>query len=416
MTDQDNAAAIQRPNKRRAILLRIAALLLAISLGIFAWWFLFGQWSTSTDDAYVGGNIVAVTPLVGGTVVAIHADTTQAASEGQLLVQLDDSDMRLRLDAAEAALAAAVREVRGLYATSRGNLPLLAQRRADLARTEAELAHSVAALLLAESEFQRRANLARQNFVSPENVQSALTARDAAKAQRDAAASAVKASHAAISQTEDQAGVSNARVDNTSLENHPNVRTAAVSVREAALALARTRVLAPVSGQVAKRAVQIGERVTPGAALMAIVPLDKLWLDANFKETELRNVRIGQAVTLTSDFYGGSVTFHGRVLGLSSGTGSAFALLPAQNATGNWVKIVQRLPVRIALDAGELLAHPLRIGLSMNATIDTHDRSGAVLSMLPNTVAIAQTSVYAQDIKAINARVAQIIADNLGQK
>jgi len=416
MTDQDSVATPAAPNKRRAILLRIAALLLIISLAVFAWWFFSGQWRTSTDDAYIGGNIVAVTPLTGGTVVAIHADITQAVTEGQLLVQLDDSDTRLQLDAAEAALAAAVREVRGLYATSRGNLPLLAQRRADLARTQAELARSDAALAQAESEFKRREALAKQNFVSPENVQIAQTARDAARAQRDAAASAVKASTAAIVQTEDQASVSNARVDNISLENHPNVRTAAVRVRETALALARTRVLAPVSGQVAKRAVQIGERVTPGASLMAIVPLDKVWLDANFKETELRDVRIGQAATLTSDFYGDSIIFHGRVLGLAPGTGSAFALLPAQNATGNWVKIVQRLPVRIALDAGELQAHPLRIGLSMNATIDTHDRSGAALTTLPNTAAIATTSVYAQDIKAADARVAQIIADNLGHK
>jgi len=416
MTDQDSITTPAAPNKRRAILLRIAALLLVISLAVFAWWFFLGQWRTGTDDAYVGGNIVAVTPLTGGTVVTIHADTTQAVSEGQLLVQLDDSDTRLQLDAAEAALAAAVREVRGLYATSQGNLPLLAQRRADLARAQAELARSDAALAQAESEFKRREALAKQNFVSPENVQIAQTARDAARAQRDAAASVVKASTAAIAQTEDQANVSNARVDNTSLENHPNVRTAAVRVREAALALARTRVLAPVSGQVARRAVQIGERVTPGASLMAIVPLDKVWLDANFKETELRDVRIGQAATLTSDFYGDPVIFHGRVLGLAPGTGSAFALLPAQNATGNWVKIVQRLPVRIALDAQELQAHPLRIGLSMNAAIDTHDRSGAALTTLPNTAAIATTSVYAQDIKAADARVAQIIADNLGRK
>jgi membrane fusion protein (multidrug efflux system) len=258
--------------------------------------------------------------------------------------------------------------------------------------------------------------LAEQNFVSPENVQIALTARDAARAQHDAAASLVKATSAAIAQTMDQAIVSRALVDNTSLENHPNVRSAAVKVREAALALARTRVLAPAGGEVAKRSVQIGERVTSGSALMAIVPLDGVWLDANFKETELADVRIGQSARLISDFYGRPVEFHGRVLGLAPGTGSAFALLPPQNATGNWVKIVQRLPVRIALDGGELRQHPLRIGLSMVATIDTHDRTGATLAMLPNTAPIAATGVYAQDIKSADARVAQIIADNLGRK
>ena len=416
MTGQDSATPPVTPDKRRAILLRIAALFLIILLVVLAWWFFLGQWRTSTDDAYVGGNIVAVTPLTGGTVVAIHADTTQAVTEGQLLVQLDDSDARLQLDAAEAALAAAVREVRGLYATSRGNLPLLAQRRADLARVQAELARSDATLAQAEAEFRRREALARQNFVSPEAVQLAQTARDAAQAQRDAASSAVKASAAAIAQTEDQASVSDARVDNTSLENHPEVRAAAARVREASLALARTRVLAPTGGQVAKRAVQVGERVAPGTSLMAIVPLDKVWLDANFKETELRDVRIGQPATLTSDFYGGSVAFHGRVLGLAPGTGSTFALLPAQNATGNWVKIVQRLPVRIALNARELQAHPLRVGLSMNVTIDTHDRSGTALATLPDSTPVAATSVYAHDLKAADARVAQIIADNLGRK
>ena len=416
MSDQDTTVIPENPDKRKGILLRIVVLVLVILMAVFAWWFFSGRWHSSTDDAYIGGNVVAVTPLTGCTVISIHADTTQAVTEGQLLVQLDDNDARLQLDAAEAALAAAVREVRGLYAISRSNLPLIAQRRADLARAQAELARSDADLAQAEAEFKRREMLVKQNFISAENLQIAQTTRDAARAQRDAAQSTAHASSAAIDQTVGQASVSSALVDNTSLENHPNVRSAAVRVREAALALARTRVIAPISGQVAKRPVQIGERVKPGDALMALVPLDKVWLDANFKETELRDVRIGQAATLTSDFYGGSVVFHGHVLGLAPGTGSAFALLPAQNATGNWVKIVQRLPVRIALDAKELQEHPLRIGLSVDVTIDTHDRSGAVLTMLPNTVAIASTSIYAQDIKAADARVAQIIADNLGRQ
>ena len=416
MTNPDSPATPAKPSKRNAILLGIAVLALVIVLAVFVWWFFSARWRSNTDDAYIGGNVVAVTPLTSGTVVSIFADTAQAVSEGQLLVKLDDSDARLQLDGAEAALAAAVREVRGLYAINRGNFPLIAQRRADLARAQAELASSNAALAQAEAEFKRRETLVQQNFISAENLQTAKTSRDAARAQHDAALSAVQAANAAISQSVDQASVSSARVDNTSLENHPNVRAAAVKVREAALALARTQVIAPVSGQVAKRAVQIGARVNPGDAMLAIVPLDKVWLDANFKETELRDVRIGQPVTVISDFYGGSVVFHGQVTGLAPGTGSVFALLPAQNATGNWVKIVQRLPVRIALDSKELQQHPLRIGLSVNATIDTHDRSGAALTVLPNTAAIAATSVYEQDLKAADARVAQIIADNLGRK
>ena len=375
MTNPDSPATPAKPSKRNVILLGIAMLALVVVLAVFAWWFFSARWRSNTDDAYVGGNVVALTPLTGGTVVAIFADTAQAVSEGQLLVKLDDSDARLQLDGAEATLAAAVREVRGLYATSRGNFPLIVQRRADLARAQAELASSNAALAQAEAEFKRRETLVQQNFISAENLQAAKTSRDAARAQHDAALSAVQASSAAITQSVDQASVSSARVDNTSLENHPNVRAAAVKVREAALALARTQVIAPVSGQVAKRAVQIGARVNPGDAMLAIVPLDKVWLDA-----------------------------------------SAFSLLPAQNATGNWVKIVQRLPVRIALDSKELQQHPLRIGLSVNATIDTHDRSGAALTVLPNTAAIAATSVYEQDLKAADARVAQIIADNLGRK
>ena len=416
MNDQDSTAPTAPPGKRRKILLLISSAVLLILLCILVWWFFVGQWRTTTDDAYIGGNIVAVMPQTGGTVIAIYGDTTQAVTEGQLLVQLDDSDARLQLDAAEAALASAVREVRGLYATNHGNLPLLAQRRADLARAQAELASSDATLEQAEAEYKRRLELSKQNFVSPENVQTALTAQDAARAQHEAAANAVIASIAAISQTKDQARVSNARVDNTSLENHPSVRAAAAHVREAALTLARTRVLASVSGQVAQRSVQIGGRVSTGAALMAIVPLTKVWLDANFKETELRDVRIGQPAQLTSDFYGNSFIFHGKVLGLAPGTGSSFSLLPAQNATGNWVKIVQRVPVRIALDANELHAHPLRIGLSMDVIIDTHDRSGAALTTLPEARLIAATAVYAQDIKAADALVAQIIADNLGRK
>ena len=327
MNDQDSSTPSATPNKRRKILLIIGGAVSLALISVFIWWFFFGQWRTNTDDAYVGGDIVSVMPLTGGTVTAIYGDTTQAVTEGQLLVQLDDSDARLQLESAEAALASAVREVRGLYATNHGNLPLLEQRRADLARAQAELASSEATLAQAEAEYNRRVALAKQNFVSPENVQNALTARDAARAQHEAATHAVQASSAAIEQTIDQAGVSSARVDHTSIENHPAVRAAAVRVREAALALARTRVLAPVSGQVAKRSVQIGERVAAGDALMAIVPLDKVWVDANFKETELSEVRIGQSAATDVRL----LRQLGRISrqGCGTGTGHRLRLLPA---------------------------------------------------------------------------------------
>jgi membrane fusion protein (multidrug efflux system) len=405
------------PRKRRVgLLLAPLAALAVLGAAFSAWWLASGRWEATTADAYVGGDIVVVTPLTSGTVTAIYGDTTQAVQEGQVVVQLDDSDARLQMEDSEAALARAVREVRGLYAESQGDLPLIAQRRADLARAHAELASSEATLEQAESELKRREVLVREHFISAENLQIAQTTRDAALAQRNAAHSAVDAAQAALARSVKQAKVSGARVDNTSLEQHPEVRAAAVRVREAELALARTRVQAPSGGQVAKRSVEVGERVKPGDALMAVIPLDKVWVDANFKETKLDDVRIGQPVTLISDFYGGGMPFHGRVLGLAPGTGSAFALLPPQNATGNWVKIVQRLPVRIALDARELAEHPLRVGLSMAVTIDTHDRSGPVLTVLPASAPVAETSIYAQNLKLADALVAQIIADNLGRQ
>lgn len=420
MSDQPGTGEADSTNgfdlrKRRLLLLLVPVLTLAVlGAAFFVWWLAAGRWESETDDAYVGGDIVAVTPLTGGTVTAIYADNTQAVVEGQTVVRLDGSDARLQLDEAEAALSRAVRDVRGLYATSRGDMRLIAQRRADLAHAQAELASSEATLEQAESELRRREALVQQHFISAENLQLAQTARDAAAAQRNAALSAVAAAGAAIGRTINQARAANARVDNTSIENHPEVRAAAVRVREADLAVERTYVRAPAGGQVARRMVQVGQRVRPGDPLMAIIPLDKVWVDANFKETQLDDVRIGQPVKLVSDFYGSSVAYHGRVLGLAPGTGSAFALLPPQNATGNWVKIVQRLPVRVGLDPRELAAHPLRIGLSMTVTIDTHDRSGAVLSVLPVSAPVARTTIYADSLKPANALVARIIADNLG--
>lgn len=302
MSAQDSPASSPPPDKRRAILLAIAAILLLVLSAFSVWWFFVGQWRTDTDDAYVGGNIVAVAPQTSGTVTAIYGDTTQVVTEGQLLVQLDDADARLELDAAKADLARAVREVRGLYATSRGNQPLIEQSRADLEKAQAELARSDAALAQAESELRRRQTLVKQNFISAENLQTAETARDAALAQHNAALGEVDAATAAIAHTVDQAGVSNARVDRTELKNHPDVLAAAVRVREAALVLARTRILAPIGGQVARRAVQVGERVKPGDALMALVPLETVWLDANFKETQLPDVRIGQPAEVEIGF------------------------------------------------------------------------------------------------------------------
>ncbi len=358
-------------------MLGVAAL---AGLGALGYWTVFQRGSVFTDNAYVGGNIVQVTPQVGGTVVSIHADDTQLVQQGQPLVQLDRTDAQASLKAAEATLGDAVRTVRELYAREGVARSVLAVRRADIARAGAEVDRAKADEARAAAEYQRRQALVAQGFVSGENLQNAKSALDAASAQRAAAESALAESNATLAQAQQELASTSVMVDQTNVENHPRVQQAAAGVREAYLALARTTILAPVSGYVAKRSVQLGQRVAAGTALMSVIPAEDMWVDANFKESQLADVRIGQPVELTADLYGSSVHYKGRVVGLSAGTGSAFALLPAQNATGNWIKIVQRLPVRVALDPRELHEHPLRIGLSVQATVDTRDRSGPVLA------------------------------------
>jgi membrane fusion protein (multidrug efflux system) len=208
---------------------------------------------------------------------------------------------------------------------------------------------------------------------------------------------------------------SRALVGRTGVADNPDVRAAATQVERAWLALVRTSVRAPVTGYVARRTVQLGERIAPGAPLMAIVPLGRLWLEANFREVQLRRMRIGQAATVVADLYGGHVTYHARVAGLGLGTGAAFALLPAQNATGNWIKVVQRVPVRIALDAGELAAHPLRIGLSTVVHVDVHETAGAELAQTPRREPVLETRTYDIDTSEIHARIEQIINDNIAE-
>src|SRR5215472_12648455 len=323
------------------------------------WWFASGRYHESTDDAYVGGNLVQVTPQVAGTVLAIHADDTDFVTSGQTLVELDKADSRVALDQAEAQLAKTVRSVRNLLATDSQLQANVEQRRAELAR--------------AREDFARRSKL-------DADVPGAVAAEELQHA-RDAVAAATAALDAASRQLAAQRTLT----DHTTIDTHPDVRDAAAKVREAYLAYARTALPAPVSGFVARRAVQVGQRVGPGAALMTVVPLDQVWVDANFKENQLAGMRVGQPVILTADLYGGNVKYHGKVVGFGAGTGSAFSLLPAQNATGNWIKIVQRVPVRIALDPREVAANPLQIGLTMKADIDVSKESGARLPQLAST-------------------------------
>ena len=350
MTEQTN----HTPQSRRKLALGLCAAVLAAAAGI-AWSspgvLGIGWNSQQTEDAYVEGNLVHVTPQVAGTVTRIAADNTDFVRPGEVLVQLNDVDARLALDRAEAALARSARQVRSQLAGVGQLRSTVVQRESDLARAESDLA--------------RRRQLADTGAVSGEDIRHADDAVGAARAALNAARQQVDAARALV--------------DGTTLEQHPDVLSSIAGLRDASLGLARTTLAAPVGGIVARRNVQIGQRVAQGAPLMAIVPLDQMWVTANLKETQLKDVRIGQPVAVMSDVYGADVVFHGRVAGQEAGTGSAFAAVPAQNATGNWIKVVQRVPVRIALDAQELARHPLRLGLSMKVAIDTSRADGPSL-------------------------------------
>jgi membrane fusion protein (multidrug efflux system) len=361
----------------------LGAVALTVSTVYGAYWAQVLRYRQSTDDAYVGGNVVQITPQISGTVVAIGADDTQFVKAGQPLVRLDPADARVALDQAEAQLARNVRDVRNLYATSSQLAASVQMRRTELAAAQSDLA--------------RRQRLAVTGAVSGEELQHA--------------ADAVKTGQAELTAAEQQLAANRARVDGTTLQDHPQVRDAAAAVRNAYLTLERTDLAAPVAGFVARRNVQLGERVGPGAALMAVVPLDQVWVDANFKEPQLAHMRIGQSVKLTADLYGGHVVYHGTVAGFGAGTGAAFSLLPAQNATGNWIKIVQRVPVRIALDPREIATHPLQIGLSMKAEVDVKGSADAVrLPQVASTQGSWTTAVTGESESQADARVQAIIA------
>ena len=382
---EQNTAPKRSLKARRWRLLGVTTgVLVLLGAAYGAYWSKDLRYVEATDDAYVSGNVVQITPQVSGTVVEIGADNTQFVKAGQTLVRLDQEDAKVALDQAEAQLAKTVREVRTVFATSAQLQAAVEVRRADLTT--------------AQQDLSRRERLGASGAVSAEELQHA----------RDT----LRASQAALVSAQQQLNANQARVDGTTVANHPDVRNAAAAVRAAYLAYARTQLPAPVSGFVAQRSVQLGQRVGPGAPLMAVVPLDQVWVDANFKEPQLADIRVGQPVTLTADVYGSHVQYRGTVVGFGAGTGSAFALLPAQNATGNWIKVVQRVPVRIALDAQQLQQHPLQIGLSMKANIDTHDRSGATLPRLAATSVSYATDVFHSDEDIADTRVRAIIASN----
>jgi len=399
MTEAQSTAPLHKGNPRRKkALLTLAAVVAVAGLvwGGYEW--LVASHYESTDNAYVQGNVVQITPQIGGTVMSIHADDTDFVQAGQPLVKFDPADAKVALEQAEAALGQTVRQVRTLYANNGSLAAQVALRQADVSKVQAELAR-------ATDDYNRRAALVGSGAVSKEELNHAQT-------QVNSARSALVAAQAAVVGAREQLASNQAMTSGTDVEQHPQVQAAAAKVREAWLAQQRSVLVAPVNGYVAKRTVQLGQRVAAGTPLMSIVPLNQVWVDANFKEVQLRKLRIGQPVTLTADIYGKRVEYKGTVAGLGVGTGAAFSLLPAQNATGNWIKVVQRVPVRVALDAQQLKEHPLRVGLSMEATVDVAQQDGKTLADAPRAAAVAQTQVFSTQDDGADAAVRRVIAAN----
>ena len=398
------AAPVQPPAGnpgRRKALTALASVVVVAGLGWAAYEYLVASHYESTDNAYVQGNVIQITPQIGGTVVALMADDTDFVKAGQPLVQLDPADARVALDQAEAALAQAVRQARTQYANNGALGAQIALRNAEVSKANSDIAR-------AADDLARRQSLAGNGAVSKEELNHAQTQLANAK-------SALAAAQAGVVAAREQLASNQALTDGMAIEQHPGVLVAAAKVREAFLASSRTALTAPVDGYVAKRTVQLGQRVAAGMPLMSVIPLNQVWVDANFKEVQLRHIRIGQPVTLVADLYGKKVDYHGTVAGLGVGTGAAFSLLPAQNATGNWIKVVQRVPVRIALDAKQLGEHPLRVGLSMEAEVDVSNQDGKALADAPRDAAQAHTQAFAAQDDAGNEDVRRVIAANSGK-
>ena len=383
----ENAGAEQNnksSGKRRTLLIGLALLVILAVLGVYLYHLFYGRFHESTDDAYVNGNLVQITPQITGTVVSIGADDGDYVEQGQVLVRFDPSDSEVALQSAEANLAKTVRQVRGLYSNVDSYKAQVASRKTDVER--------------ARSDFQRRQKLAQGGAISQEELSHA----------RDTLTSA----QSALTSAQQQLDTNAALVDETDIASHPDVKAAAAQMRQAYLDEARSSLVAPVSGYVAQRSVQVGSRVQPGTPLMAVVPLEQIWIDANFKETQLRDMRIGQPVEVEADLYGSDVRYRGTVESLGVGTGTAFSLLPAQNASGNWIKIVQRLPVRIRLEPDNLKKHPLRIGLSTDVNVDLHDQDGELLAQKPLEQPRFSTDVYERQLAEADALIEQIIQRN----
>ncbi|MDK1587967.1 EmrA/EmrK family multidrug efflux transporter periplasmic adaptor subunit [Acinetobacter baumannii] len=356
-------------NKRKKFL-GFFALILLIAAILYAIWALFLNHSVSTDNAYVGAETAQITSMVSGQVAQVLVKDTQTVHRGDVLVRIDDRDAKIALAQAEAELAKAKRQYKQTAANSSSLNSQVVVRADEINSAKAQVAQAQADYDKAALELNRRAQLAASCAVSKEELTKAQSAVETAKAGLELAKAGLAQATSSRKAAESTLAANEALIQGVSETSTPDVQVAQAHVEQAQLDLERTVIRAPVDGVITRRNIQVGQRVAPGTSMMMIVPLNDLYVDANFKESQLKKVRPGQPVTLTSDLYGDDVEYHGKVVGFSGGTGSAFALIPAQNATGNWIKVVQRLPVRIALDPKELAEHPLRVGLSMEAKVD----------------------------------------------
>jgi membrane fusion protein, multidrug efflux system len=385
MNANTESLAPSTPNRRRWILLLIAAIFIVIGVLWAAYWVLVLSKRERTDDAYVNGNQVVISAQVSGTVIAVLTDDTQLVNAGQVLVKLDPVDAQTALSRAASALAQAVRQVR--------------QQKANASQYDAEIDSRKLELSRAELDLAKREPLLADHAIAGEEVRHAKESTEMARA--------------ALRQAERQSMSAHALVDGVPVESNPAVLQAKDAFRDAWIAAQRNAVVAPVDGFVAGRSVQLGHHIQAGEALMTVIPLHSLWVDANFKEVQLRNLRIGQNAEVRSDLYGGSFIFHGHVQGISAGTGAAFSLLPPQNASGNWIKVVQRVPVRIRIDDNDLVKTPLRVGLSATVSVDTTSRNGPVLASQASDRPVGDTQVFTQDLEKANAEADAIVRQNL---
>jgi membrane fusion protein, multidrug efflux system len=381
----ESAAPAPDNGRRTKILILIAVIFALLGALCAIYWVLVLSRRERTDDAYVNGNQVVISAQVSGTVIAVLADDTQLVKAGQVLVRLDPIDAETNLSRTAGALAQTVREVRQEKSTADQYDSAVETRRLELARAQVDLA--------------KREPLLTEHAIAAEEVRHARES--------------VELARAALMQAMRQSTSSHALIDGTEVEDNPAVLQSKAAYRDAWIAAQRNAVVAPVTGYVAERSVQLGQHILAGQALMTVIPLNSLWVDANFKEVQLRHLHIGQPAQVRSDLYGGSFIFHGHVKGMSAGTGAAFALLPTQNASGNWIKVVQRVPVRIQIDDDDLVKSPLRVGLSATVTVDTTNRDGPVLALDATGQPVGDTQVYTQDLDRANAEADAVVRRNL---